>query len=67
MSWSVQHGNVASESGGFETKSEMMETDFSWLHHIPNDTIFEHKLRLLDVAARLRQRGTHVCSLRLGA
>jgi len=32
-----------------------------------DDVIFSHKLRLLDVAARLRQRGSHVRSLGLGA
>jgi len=33
-----------------------------------NDVIFSHKLRLLDVAARLRQRGSqNVRSLGLGA
>jgi len=32
-----------------------------------DDVIFAHKLRLLDVAARLRQWGSHVRSLRLGA
>ena len=31
-----------------------------------DDVIFAHKLILLDVAARLRQRGSHVRSLRLG-
>ena len=32
-----------------------------------DDVIFAHKLRLLDVAARLRQRGSHVHSLELVA
>ena len=32
-----------------------------------DDFIFAHKLRLLDVAARLRQRGSHARSLGLGA
>jgi len=32
-----------------------------------DDVMFAHKLRLLDVAARLRQRGSHVRSLGLGA
>jgi len=32
-----------------------------------DDVISMHKLRLLDVAARLRQRGSHVRSLELGA
>jgi len=32
-----------------------------------DDVIFAHKLRLLDVAARLRQRGSLVRSLELGA
>jgi len=33
-----------------------------------DDVIFAHKLIgcMLDVAARLRQRGSHICSLRLG-
>jgi len=31
-----------------------------------DDVVFAHKLRLLDVAASLRQRGSHVCSLGLG-
>jgi len=32
-----------------------------------DDVIFAHKLRLLDVTARLRQRGSHVPSLGIGA
>ena len=32
-----------------------------------DDVVFAHKLRLLDVAARLRQRGSHIRSLGLGA
>ena len=32
-----------------------------------DDVIFAHKLRLLDVAARLRQRGSHIPSLGIGA
>jgi len=34
---------------------------------VMDDVTFAHKLRLLDVAAKLRQGGSHLHSLRLGA
>ena len=42
-------------------------SDSYFFYDFMDDIIFAHKLRLFDIAARLRQRGSHVRSLGLGA